>query len=227
MKTGRKAQSEILSFLLVALIVVILVLATYSWGSKILVERREAYAATRMKSKMLEIRDIVSAVLQDGSNSSRTIQVGIERGKLYLDTSFIPVSCGQQRTDNGIIYEIDTKEQVVSATSWTLVDPSENETGDLCTKGGPFENKPGILYARSAGGVGEGRYMTQYLISFRNLKDRESNQHHIVNISSSSVGDNTTGIGEGTHNIMIRNEGAVYDESNSRWTHNIAVIFDP
>ena len=144
-----------------------------------------------------------------------------------MDTSFIPVSCGQERRDNGIIYEIATKSEVVDSTIWALNDPFENETGDLCTVGGVGVSYPGVLFAKSASTGETGKYLTQYLISFRNLKDMDTGEHHLIRIGSSSIGQNTTGIGEGTHNLMIRNDGSSYDTTNSRWTHEIAVIFDP
>jgi|TARA_Y100000310_G_scaffold333252_1_gene410427 hypothetical protein len=180
-----------------------------------------------MKSKMFEIRDAVMGAVQDGSNSSRIVQINIDSGKLSLDTSSIPISCGQARNDNGILFEMDTSERIVASSSWILADPFENETGDLCTKGGPGVSYPGVLFARSTGQEGMDRYMTQYLISFRNLKDMVNNQHHFIKIGTSEIGNNSSAIGEGTHNLMILNKGSTFDESALRWTHEITVIFDP
>ena len=201
---NKKAQAELISFVLVAIIVIIVVLASYAWGSQILDDRKESYAATKMRDKMFEIREAVMSVAQEGANSTRVVSVIIEDGKLYLDTSFIPVSCGQARADNGIIYEIATKEQIVNSESWANVDPYENETGDLCTVGGPSLSYPGVLFARHRGTGENGKYLNQYLLSFRNLKDISTGESHIIRIGSSEIGQNTTGIGEGTSDKMVR-----------------------
>jgi len=228
MKTkSRKAQAETVSFLLISLIVIILILVAFLWGYGVLDERKESYNAVRMKTKMLEIREAIMNVVQGGENATRVISVSIDRGKFYLDTSFIPVACGQQRRDNGVIYEVNTKEQIINSETWVNYDPYENESGDLCTVGGPSLSYPAVLFARSLGQGEKGKYTTQYLLSFRNLKDAAANEHHIIRIGTSSLGQYSSGIGEGTHVLMARNEGSTYDDTNSRWTHNIALIFNP
>jgi len=228
MKTkSSKAQAETVSFLLISLLVIIMVLTAFVWGSGVLDERKESYNAVRMKTKMLEMREAILNVAQDGENATKVLSVSIDRGKVYLDTSFIPVVCGQQRRDNGIIYEVDTKEEIVNSENWVNYDPYENESGDLCTTGGPSLSYPAVLFARSIGQGEKGKYTTQYLLSFRNLKDAAANEHHIIRIGTSAIGQYSTGIGEGTHVLMVRNEGSTYDDANFRWTHNIALIFDP
>ncbi|MFH1450610.1 MAG: hypothetical protein ABIF92_01370, partial [archaeon] len=155
MKINRKAQAEMISFVLIALIVVVLVLTSYIWGSGVLSDQQDSYSTSRMKSKMLEIREAIMAVAQEGENATRVLQVHIDRGRLYLDTDFTAVSCGSARTDNGLIFEADTKDEIVSSNDWISIDPYENDTGDLCTTGGPSLSYPAVLLARSAD-VGEG-----------------------------------------------------------------------
>jgi len=224
---NRKAQAETIAFVLISMIVMILILVAFTWGRGILEERKESYVVSRMQDKMLEIRDSVMSVVQEGTNATRVIGLSLDRGKLYLDTSFIPIVCGQVRWDNSVIFETETTEEIFASEAWLLIDPYENETGDLCVVGGPSKSYPAVLFGRSLGQGEKGKYTTQYLLSFRNLKDISTGDEHIIRIGTSDIGQDSSGIGEGQHSIMIRNEGSSFDIVNSRWTHNAALIFDP
>lgn len=206
-----RGQIAPLSTILVLAIVLILVVATYMWGTGILSAQQTRTNINYMQARLLDIRSNIIEVSQEGLNSTRIINVHVPEGILAIQNGRDP--CGSFPNDptatadsNSISYNLSYKDKLIDATSWIIIDPRESSQ-DCVTMN---NNSAAVLLGKSAQVAS--MYDNTFLLWFRALSDSFGNKY-LINLSRGSA----SSVSGGVHTISVKNTGTVNVSVGGVW----------
>ncbi len=191
---NKVGQIAPLSAVLITMIVIVLVLVTYVWGSGLVNAQRTRTTSNYIETKLLEFEQAVNEVSQEGINSTRLVRFDLQEGYLSIENGTF---CnGNTVYKNGIMYELNSKTRLVDSNSWVSIDPTEKNKD--CT-GSIKNNTAAVLLARS---VQNGNtYSNEYMLWFRQLNG--SSDKYLINLTTGG----TTRISGGSHTAVFINSG--------------------
>ncbi|MFH1450609.1 MAG: hypothetical protein ABIF92_01365 [archaeon] len=195
---SRKAQSEILSKVIVLLILLALSGVAYYWGSGLMEAQGVRSEAEQISSTFLELRQKIIEVANSGNNSARFVDISLDYGTLEIKSG--EPCFGAIPGENIIIYSVSSRDMFVNSESWSLAD-SENRNM-LCTA--PYENSSsGVLLARSE--EIDGKSNNQYALWFRALSETGSSKIFLINLTAGGTDLLFT---KGPHQLRVESQGS-------------------
>lgn len=196
----RKAQTEIISALLVVGITVAAVSVAYIWGVPIIQKGQSTSQIQEAESLMADIEKAVSEVAQNGGQKTLSLNL---QGPLEISEE-----------QNAIKYSIVSKKAGVARTEWVPL--NEDETFGIAftnqSQGVPIygTDKDAVLIAK-AGVLGEG-FVVDYALAYREVDDLNTREGRITTVSA--VGNNKASTG--TIKLLIRREPQTISASPSK-----------
>ena len=201
MGISRKAESEVLSKIIILLIFLALSMFAYTWGSNLVDAQSMRTESDTMTSKLLELRQKITEVANSGNTSARFVDISLKHGTLKLVPGE-PCS-GTDPDSNMIIYSFSSEKEFVEPTSWTLSDTDNKNM--LCTA--PSENSSsGIIIIKHSEGTDT--FENQYALWFRTLNQSASSSTSLINVSTGGVEDPLI-LSAGSHQLRVESQGAV------------------
>jgi len=196
---SRKAQSEVLSKIIIILLLLALSGVAYKWGSD-LVEAQGIRSETEtMKVKLLELEQKITEVANSGNTSARFVDISLKHGTLLVDPGE-PCS-GANPEKNLIKYSISSRDKFVGSETWILTDPKNKDM--LCTSS--YENSTsGAIISRFV--PGSDIYHSEYALWFRYLNESVSSKLFLINVSTGGT-DGLLKLATGRHQLRVESAG--------------------
>jgi flagellin-like protein len=208
---SRKAQSPVISSVVMILVVTALVILTFTWGNEMLETQQVSVTVTYSQAKLLDIKNAILEVAQEQINSTRIVRMNLRMGSLsVLNGSHCS---GTNVNKNAILYNLTHNRKLIDSLDWVSIDPVEP---NFRCSANQTNGSSGVLVARpfKAGNS----YANSFMIWFRQINDTTSSTSYLINISIGEVsrisGTSTT--------IIARNIGRV----NSSGTIHTNVLVD-
>lgn len=197
---NRKAQTQIISAILITGIVLGVVSVSYLWGVPLIQKSQTNTQITIAENLMTNIQKAIDDVVQTGTQKS--ILVNLD-GKLEVSED-----------QNSIFYTITTKGLGIMAGDWIPLNDQNmfgiQGTTENQSVGVVGVNKAGVIIAKSI--VAGDQYQTIFRLAYRELDDMETKEGHLVQIKE--VGNNiATG---GQKNLIIKREDILQSETPSK-----------
>jgi len=195
----RKAQSEVLSKIVVVLILLALSGVAYVWGSNLMEANEIRTEAENMRTQLHEFRQKITEVVNSGNNSARFIDIALAHGTLQVQPGE-PCS-GNTPDENMIKYSISSRNKFVPEGSWSLLD-SVNRELDCNSE---YENSTsGVLIGKSNS---EGDfYNSDYALWFRYVNQTESGRLFLINMTTSATNSDLI-LTAGSHQLRVKSTG--------------------
>lgn len=196
-----KGQSNVLSTVLMMTIVVVLVIGAYTWGNSLMDVQETSATVKHVQTKLLELEKAIQEVVHDGKNSTRSVQVDVSKGRLYVEPGEHCTLVAPLETDkNGIVYEISTDSKLIDVQEgdWINIDPYESNANCDAIY---MNNSATILLAKTIE-IGDSS-LNQYMLWSRTLSS--DTMDYLINISA---GD-SSGSSGGRATINVKNKGIV------------------
>lgn len=196
-----KAQTEVISALLIVGITVAAVSVAYLWGVPIVQKGQSTGQIQNAESLMNQIEKSVSEVVQNGGQKSLLLNL---QGALEISEE-----------ENMIKYSISSKKAGVARTEWVPLNEDEtfgiaitNQSDSIPVYG--FD-KDAVIIAK-ANAVGEDDYILNYGLVFREVDDLNTREGRITNIAA--AGNNKAS--GGNVKLMIKREPQEVSASPSK-----------
>ncbi len=175
----RKAQAEVVGFVLLTLIVIAIVSISFFWAKPQIDKINNVAEVKRIENRMLALNNAIRDVANE--KSQRTVPFDIKKGQLYL------------ANDRTITYSayMDLPDQLVS--SERVLAGNKNESGP-CMDSTLF----GTLGTDEAGCLIE-KGSIELELKYINLNDTANNECHGIFLTP---GDNAM-VGSGSHTVLL------------------------
>ncbi|RLG14993.1 MAG: hypothetical protein DRN66_00525 [Candidatus Nanohalarchaeota archaeon] len=198
-KKSRKAQTEIVSYLIVAGILVFSTGIAYMWGAPI-IEKSSSNSKIKMaQTQLIKIDEKISNILLNGGQSNIVLNID---GELKIDADSNSIYCSFEIPSSHVTSEDWIP---VSASNMWGVSGTEEESG----AGRLGKDDPGVLVVRSAY-TGDSYFIT-FRLAYRELDDLTTTGGKKVNLkltgNNLASGKTTLFIKKGTPYI---NGSAIY-----------------
>lgn len=186
----RKAQTEVISTVLLIGIGVAVVSVAYLWGIPLIQKGQSANRLQSAESTIFQIEGAVLDVVRGGGQ--KTMDVFID-GPLEVSD-----------TDNSIIYSVRTKKVGVAASDWVPLNDdnmfgvSGTAQNDSVAMRG--SDKAGVIVARAS--ATDKEYITEYRLTYREIDDSSTKEGQLITIAA--AGNNQ--LSPGKHTLTISRE---------------------
>ncbi len=199
--SSRKAQSEVLSKVVVVLILLALSSFAYTWGSNLIEAQKMRSEVEEIQSKFLELKTKITEVANAGNGSARFVDLKLEYGILSIEPG---EPCSGTDPDNNMLrYVLSTKDNFVDSLTWALSDSANKNLNCIA----PYENSSsGIIISKST--VSEGLSMNEYALWFRKLNQSGNTNQFLINLTTGSA-DSDMRLTAGSHQIRVESQGSV------------------
>lgn len=186
---SRKAQTQVISAILITGIAVGVVSIAYIWGVPLIQKSQVSTQITNAENLMNTIEKEIANIIQTGGQ--RSILLSLD-GNLIVD-----------QDANSIVYSLTTKGANV-ANDWVplnddnyfgVIDTAQNQSAGIVG-----EDKSGVIIAKTT--PAGNQFITTYRLAYRQLVDLETSAGYLVQIKS--AGNNLAGTG--SHYLIIKKE---------------------
>lgn len=190
-RRGLKAQSEVVSTILLIGISIAAVSVAYLWGLPLIQKGQSSNKIASAENTMRIIDAAISDVVQNGGQKS--IEVNLD-GSLEVSSQ-----------ENSVIYRITTKKAGVATTEW--IPMNEDDTFSILytpqnqTIAVYGADKSGVIVAKATA-FGGNEYATEYRLTYRELDDTSTKEGQIVMLAAR--GNNK--VLSGRHTLLISRE---------------------
>jgi len=195
-----KAQSEVVSAVLLIGISLAAITVAYLWGLPLIEKGQSASKIANAGSNMQLIDAAISDIVQNGGQKS--IELNLD-GTLEVSSQ-----------ENFITYRLTTKKAGVATTEWTPM--NEDDTFSIAftpqnqTTAIYGVDKSGVILAKATA-LGGNEYVTEYRLVYRELDDASTNEGQLVVLSAR--GNNK--VLSGRHSLLISRESPVISTTQS------------
>lgn len=197
---SKKADSEVLSKVIVLLLLISLSVAAYYWGSKLIESQGVRSESEQMSAKLLELRQKITEAANSGNGSARFVSVSLDYGTLSIKPGE-PCS-GTLPGQNRITYSFSSRSNFAGSRDWSLSDPSSRNM--LCTA--PYENSSsGVVISRY--NDTQGKAENEYALWFRFLNESASSEKFLINISTGGT-EHEFSLAKGSHQLRVESQGS-------------------
>lgn len=187
---ANKAQTEIVSTLLIIGVSIATVSVAYLWGVPLVQKGQSTGQLQASEAIMAQIAGAISDIIQNGGQKSISLEL---EGPLEVSDA-----------DNAVIYTILTKRAGVASNEWTPM----NDDDTFGIAGTPQEqnvgvygsDKDGVIIARAS--PADSGFFTEYRLVYRELDDTATKEGQLVVISA--PGNNK--VLSGKHTLTISRE---------------------
>ncbi|MCJ7450127.1 MAG: hypothetical protein MUP58_00080 [Candidatus Nanohaloarchaeota archaeon QJJ-9] len=182
----RKAQSQVISAVIIGGILVGGISAAYVWGVPLLQKNRDVANIKETISTFNDLNDAIKAAKTRGSSGEIPISVG--SGELRIDP------------DNGsITYTVSTNAAYVDLEGWTPI--NENDMRGVTEPGHGFQgdDEPGVLVGKAVE-LQKDRYQNTYKLAYRQMKESDSDRYHLIDLEQNGNLDASGG----DHSIVVK-----------------------
>lgn len=198
MNTRRSGQSQIVTAVILAGILITGITAAYVWGIPILQKNQDIRNAQQSLDSMMRLSEAIASVAREGGSRRVTVRLG--EGSLAI------------RPENETIrYQAFTMGAYVSTADWTPLNENDMQgvnasTGEITDGYGiRGSDKPGLVIGRAE--QADDRYVTFYRLIFRPLYNPDARQTYQIDLVSNG---NLQASG-GEHTVVFRREDQVVD----------------
>jgi len=196
---SRKAQSEVLSKIIIILLLLALSGVAYKWGSGLVEAQGIRSEAEQMKMKLLEFEQKITEVANAENTSARFVDISLKHGTLLVDPGE-PCS-GADPEKNLVKYVISSRDKFVGSETWTLTDTKNKDL--LCTSS--YENSTsGVIISRYV--PGGDNYHSEYALWFRYLNESVSSKLFLINVSTGGT-EGPLKLTTGRHQLRVESLG--------------------
>lgn len=184
-----KAQTQAVTAILITGVMTATLASLYAWGTPLLEKRQDRAEITQLENEMINLRDEVQSVANDGTGSGSEVEISLPEGELLINDS-----------SNYVEIRADLPNNYYTQNSWTLLQ-GDNMRGLSFTAGDYVqkdEDRQGVIGVTSLSPGSDGS--VKYRVEFRNVLDEGSQEPRIEQInlipesSESSRGDTTLGL---------------------------------
>lgn len=195
----RKAQTQIISAVLITGIALGVVLVTYVWGVPLIQKSQTTNQIVSAENLMVSLEKAISDVVQTGVQKSITLTLmgGLEVSEEENSLNYVVITKGI-----GVSTEdwIPLNDENMFGVSGTLAEESVGLVGT---------NKAGVIIARSS--IEVDSYKTTFRLAYRELDDLDSYEGYLVQIKESGNNIGTAG----QHQIVIK-RGEIEETGTSK-----------
>jgi len=196
-----KAQSQVVTAVILSGIVIGGVSSAYAWGVPLLQKAQDVDAMKSSVDSMSTMADEIESIARRGGSSQ--VSFNIQKGSLEIDAE-----------ENEIIFQALTKKSYVSNNDWVVLNENDmqgiEEGGLEDSYGIRGRDKPGVLIARA---VPQGdEFLTTLKIDFRELRDTQTGTHTLIQLEDNG----NLEASEGQHNVVIQRGDEVVEQGGSK-----------
>jgi hypothetical protein len=198
-RSNRAGQSQVVTAIILAGILIAGITAAYTWGLPLLQKNQDKNTIESSLDQMKELSSTIDSISSRGG--SRQVSFDLQSGSLEVNTA-----------EDKIVYIANTRAAYVSTGTWVPLNNERNlqgisEVGQNGTYAVRGKDKPGVIIGKTER-LPTDKYKTTFKLVFRPVEDLNTNKLHQIDLEGSG---NLRASG-GSHSIVIEQGDKVTDD---------------